>query len=177
MITVGTKSVLFGVHQFIIHPVTVWIAYIKLYGWTWDARIFLAIFVHDLGYFGKPNMDGAEGESHPEFGAKVMSVFGKCWSDFVLCHSRFYCKRLGLTISRLCVADKWATVITPDWLYFLLGGLSGEITEYRRVAVSGRHAGEFLQAETREAWLASVKKFLTLWVLDNKEAAKGLATE
>jgi hypothetical protein len=28
-----------------------------------------------LGYWGKPNMDGPEGETHVEFGAKLMSLF------------------------------------------------------------------------------------------------------
>jgi hypothetical protein len=32
----------------------------------------VAFFVHDLGYFGKPNMDGEEGETHPYLGAKIM---------------------------------------------------------------------------------------------------------
>ncbi|MCK5235828.1 MAG: hypothetical protein KAR06_02490, partial [Deltaproteobacteria bacterium] len=60
---VGTKSLLFGVHQFIWHPITVLIAWCKLYGWpTWPELV--CIIVHDWGYWGKPNMDGPEGEKH-----------------------------------------------------------------------------------------------------------------
>jgi len=69
---VGTKSVLFGAHCFFIHPIFVAIAWTKLYGFPFDPRIWVAFFVHDLGYWGKPNMDGPEGETHVELGAKIM---------------------------------------------------------------------------------------------------------
>jgi hypothetical protein len=69
---VGTKSVLYGAHCFLIHPIFVAAAWIKLYGFPWDPRLWIAFFVHDLGYWGKPNMDGSEGETHPELGAKIM---------------------------------------------------------------------------------------------------------
>ena len=69
---IGTKSVLFGVHCFLLHPWFVAIAWIKLYGFPFDPRIWIAFFVHDLGYWGKPNMDGLEGEMHVELGAKIM---------------------------------------------------------------------------------------------------------
>ena len=72
---VGTKSVLFGAHCFIIHPVFVLIAWIKLYGFPFDPRLWIAFFVHDLGYWGKPNMDGKEGETHVELGARILSNF------------------------------------------------------------------------------------------------------
>lgn len=69
---IGTKSVLYGAHCFFIHPVFVFIAWWKLYGFPWDPRLWVAFFVHDLGYWGKPNMDGEEGETHPELGAIIM---------------------------------------------------------------------------------------------------------
>jgi hypothetical protein len=74
---IGTKSVLFGAHQFAIHPWFVALAWWKLYGFPWDPRLWVAFFVHDLGYIGKPNMDGPEGEAHPEFGAAAMSLFDR----------------------------------------------------------------------------------------------------
>lgn len=69
---IGTKSVLFGCHQFAIHPWFVALAWTKLYGFPWDPRLWVAFFVHDLGYWGKPNMDGPEGETHVELGANIM---------------------------------------------------------------------------------------------------------
>lgn len=69
---IGTKSVLFGVHQFAIHPWFVAWAWWKLYGFPFDPRLWVAFFVHDLGYLGMPNMDGPEGEEHPMLGAEIM---------------------------------------------------------------------------------------------------------
>ena len=71
----GTKSILFGVHCFLLHPVFVAIAWIKLYGFPWDPRIWIAFFVHDLGYIGKLDIDGVQGETHVELGAKIMHLF------------------------------------------------------------------------------------------------------
>ena len=72
---IGTKSVLFGAHCFLIHPFFVMVAWIKLYGFPLHPAIWISFFFHDLGYLGKPNMDGEEGETHVELGAKVLSVF------------------------------------------------------------------------------------------------------
>lgn len=54
---VGTKSVLFGVHFFLWHPILVFIGWWKLYSFPCDPRLWVAFIVHDLGYLGKPNMD------------------------------------------------------------------------------------------------------------------------
>lgn len=69
---VGTKSVLFGAHCFFIHPWYVAWAWWRLYGFPFDPRLWVAFFVHDLGYWGMPNMDGKEGERHPHLGAGIM---------------------------------------------------------------------------------------------------------
>ena len=68
---IGTKSVLFGAHCFFLHPWFVEAAWWKLYGFPWDPRLWVAFFVHDIGYLGKPNMDGPEGELHPMVGADI----------------------------------------------------------------------------------------------------------
>jgi hypothetical protein len=70
---IGTKSVLFGAHCFFLHPFFVAMGWWKLYGFPYDPRLWVAFFVHDLGYIGKPDMDGPEGESHPWLGAKICS--------------------------------------------------------------------------------------------------------
>jgi len=72
---IGTKSVLFGAHCFLLHPWFVAAAWIKLYGFPFDPRVWISFFVHDLGYLGKPNMDGPEGEAHVLLGAKIMHLF------------------------------------------------------------------------------------------------------
>ena len=58
---IGIKSVLFGAHQFLIHPWFVAWGWWTLYGFPFDPRLWVAFFVHGLGYIGKPNMDGPEG--------------------------------------------------------------------------------------------------------------------
>jgi hypothetical protein len=128
---VGTKSVLFGVHCFFIHPFYVASAWCRLYGFPTDIRLWTSFFVHDLGYLGKPNMDGAEGEKHPELGAKIMRVlFSDKWGEFALTHSRYYSKKLGLQPSKLCMADKLSTAFEPYWFYILRAKASGELKEY-----------------------------------------------
>lgn len=162
---IGTRSVLFGVHCVLIHPWFVALAWTRLYGFPWHPLLWLSFFVHDLGYIGKPNLDGPEGETHVELGAKIMSVFGPRWRDFTLYHSRFYARQHNKVISRLCVADKYAIVLTPSWLYLTLAALGGELSEFMSMGADkdskyqGLHA-----AQTPEAWLSSVQDYLRTWV-------------
>lgn len=127
----GTRSLMFGVHQIFLHGITVAYAWYKTWGFPKDIRLWFAFFLHDIGYFGKPNMDGEEGSRHPELGAKIMEkMFGKKWGDFTLCHSGRYAKMNDLEVSKLYVADKMAMYYTPKWLYLILANFSGEIKEY-----------------------------------------------
>lgn len=131
---VGTKSILFGAHAFWLHPWFVALAWWKLYGFPWDPRLWVAFFVHDLGYVGSPNMDGYQGERHPYFGARIMKVFGTYWYLFTWRHSRFLCRQAKVKPSKLCWADKYAFVLTPWWLYIPMTRATGEIREYKIVA-------------------------------------------
>jgi hypothetical protein len=161
--TIGTRSLLFGVHQFLLHPLFVAWAWWRLYGFPWQPALWFCILVHDWGYWGKPNMDGPEGERHPELGARLASYIldgwpwqvpceillktpenqnagypiGR-WGQFCLFHSRHYAKRQGRAFSRLAVADKYAICLYPDWLYIELAWLTGELREY--IAVSNAYA-------------------------------------
>lgn len=168
MMSVGTRSVLFGAHQFIVHPIVLFIAWWKLYGFPVDLRLWIAFVVHDLGYIGKPNMDGPEGEAHVEFGARLMAkLFGPEWGDFCLYHSRFYAKRDDRQFSRLCVADKYAIVIEPWWLYLPRVILSGEIKEYMQIAAgksNTKYSGMGMTTETKRAWHKSMIDYLRDWV-------------
>lgn len=94
---IGTKSILFGAHMWCIHPWFVALAWWKLYGFPKDIRLWVAFFVHDLGYWGKPNMDGPEGEEHVWLGAIIMHRLFDKWekvsfftyedADYLLSHS------------------------------------------------------------------------------------------
>jgi len=174
---IGTKSVLFGAHCFCIHPLFVFAAWWKLYGFVWDPRLWIAFFVHDLGYWGKPNMDGPEGETHVELGAKIMSVFGNDWANFSRYHSRFYAKKDGVNPSKLCVADKLSICLTPSWLYLPMVNWTGEIKEYMKLASQRKSSGEPLSkyesmkinTSNQKDWFKGVQHYLLRWALTHKD--------
>ena len=134
--TVGTKSLLFGVHQFVLHPLIVAVAWWKLYGFPSDIRLWFCFFLHDIGYWGCEHMDDDEGKMHPFLGASIIaSLFGPEWGDFCAKHSKHVATlyRQGpVTFNRLCVADKYAIAIEPSWLYLPRAYASGEVHEYMR---------------------------------------------
>lgn len=182
---VGTKSVLYGAHCFFIHWLFVAIAWWKLYGFPWDPRLWVAFFVHDLGYVGKPNMDGAEGEIHPFVGAAIMGwlfdhttdepCYGK-WEAFTLLHSRYLAKTLGQQPSQLCMADKLAIALTPAWLYLPMVNATGEIREYmahakHRVVGNTNVSGEELRLVTSDSqreWYAGVQSYCRRWAYEHR---------
>lgn len=128
---VGTKSLLFGVHNFIWHPMTVLFAWITLYGLP-NYRELICIFIHDWGYWGCSEMDGDEGSMHPEFGAEIARyLFGPEYEDLCLCHSRHYAKAHGMMPSKLCYADKLSIAYDPMSFYLLRARLTGELRLYR----------------------------------------------
>ena len=167
---VGTKSVLFGAHCFFLHPWFVAFAWWKLYGFPFDPRLWVAFFAHDLGYIGKPNMDGPEGETHPQLGAKIMSVFGEDWRLFSLLHSRYYSKALGLPFSRLCLADKMSFNHTPRWLYLPMVTATGEIKEYLKMArtADSNHWKGADYSKNVKLWHAELCTYMVRWVEEHK---------
>lgn len=148
---IGTKSLLFGVHQFIWHPWTVLRAWRMIYP---ESRItvplLIAIFCHDLGYWGCSNMDGPEGRCHPEDGARLAQSLVRLWLrltrrdmsrteieldallmlQFTRYHSMHFAQMHGRCPSPLYLADKASILIEPRWFYLLRGWLSGELKEY-----------------------------------------------
>ena len=176
---IGTRSVLYGVHAFWLHPFFIAAAWWRLYGFPWDPRLWVAFFVHDLGYWGKPNMDGPEGETHPEFGAALMrDWFGDEWGDLCLFHSRYYAKRLGKDVSRLCHADKLVFAIEPAWLYLPRVRASGELAEFISKAQTcpdaDRHTAEELaDFASGEGWRwhRSVKAYMLRWIDQHKDGS------
>lgn len=134
---VGRKSLLFGVHQFLWHPITVLAAWLHLYGRpSWKELV--CIIIHDWGYWFAPNMDGPEGEQHPLFAARLAGKWlGPEYFDLCLYHSRHYSRHVGVEPSKLCWADKLSIKYEPWWLYLPRAWASGELKEYRQVAANG----------------------------------------
>lgn len=181
---VGTKSVLFGAHAFWLHPWFVAYAWWKLYGFPWDPRLWVAFFVHDLGYWGKPNMDGAEGETHVFLGAKIMHwLFDeycgtrpfpveKRWYQFSFYHSRYMAKRYEADPSQLCFADKMSWIYTPNWLYLPMTMLTGEIYEYM-----DKHKQEVTFYNDPRKWIIGAKAYTQSWVEQHILGAKDTWTK
>lgn len=212
---IGTKSVLFGAHCFLLHPWFVALAWWKLYGWrkvyigyapgypnTWrwrlgyrggptfaslrDPRLWLVFAVHDLGYIGKPNMDGPEGERHPFFAARVLSwlfdpgfphdngarvCFGR-WGCLALYHSRYLVKSLGAARpSALCYADKLAIALTPWWLYLPMVTATGEIREYLKNAQRSESAHWRPTGYDKRVWYTQLQRYMVEWVAAHKDGA------
>jgi hypothetical protein len=188
---IGTKSVLYGAHCFFLHPFFVARAWTKLYGFPFDPRIWVAFFVHDLGYWGKPNMDGEEGETHVELGAKIMHLFDGWkrvfnvwddgttgfkwfrktkWRDFSMYHSRYYAKKHGAQPSKLCFADKLSFCYTPRWLYLPMVNATGEIKEYLRNAKKVEN-GHWKSVEGQKEWHAQLCDYMEKWVEEHKDGS------
>jgi len=187
---IGTKSVLFGAHCFFLHPWFVALAWWKLYGFPFDPRLWVAFFVHDLGYWGMPNMDGPEGERHPEFGARIMGrlfdrrdEFGMGdaaryrWRDFCLFHSRYYAKAEGAQPSQLCFADKLSFALTPRWLYLPMVNATGEILEYLKNARKADSGHWKPTGDDQRAWHAQLCEYMAKWVEEHKGGAADTWTD
>jgi hypothetical protein len=213
---VGTKSILFGVHQFILHPIFVAIAWHKLYGkypeycyrsWSLDLpkywfSLLFCFIVHDLGYWGSPEMDGPNGgDMHPRLGAELAhavldkvlyyepngphaiigddrAIKDTTWYYFCMCHSRFLSKQLCRQPSKLCMADKLAMCYYPNWLYLLLARLSGELTEYMKSAEpDGKHGHMQLTVVTPIEWLLATKKYMFSYANEFKNGKIDNVTE
>lgn len=201
--TIGTKSVLFGAHCFFLHPWFVAWAWWKLYGFPWDPRLWVAFFVHDLGYIGKPNMDGVEGETHVELGARIMGflfdpkpccdwVDPSCreywlrepksaaltyWHDFSLYHSRYYSKKAAKPVSRLCFADKLSFALTPWWLYLPMVTATGEINEYLKNAQKAESNYWKPTGYDKRKWHARLCEYMTAWVEAHRNGAADTWTD
>ncbi|MEN6550083.1 MAG: hypothetical protein ABFE07_28910 [Armatimonadia bacterium] len=181
---IGTKSLLFGAHQFLIHPLFVLAAWVKLYGWP-EWRMLLAIVIHDWGYWGSPNMDGEEGENHPLWAEDVFYTIAQSrprwwsskWSQKWMAagqecafHSRFIAKRWHGEPSRLCWADKLGTAYYPAWLWVFLTSLTGEVKEYMDQRKYEIHLGINAPTDTPWQFFRRYKALARTWI--REQAAK-----
>lgn len=183
---IGTKSLIFGVHQIFWHPLVVALAWWKLYGFPWDPRLWVAFVVHDWGYWGCPEMDGPKGDLHPWTGARIMGALfdpghvtaHRRWFEFSLLHSRFLAKQYGKQPSRLCMADKLAVGLEPWWFYLPRAWASGELKEYMRSAEpDGKHGHMNLRRVTPREWYQSVQRYLREYVEEHRDGKEDLVTQ
>ena len=180
---IGNKSLLFGCHQFVLHPAYAYVAWRKLYGSFPSLGETIAIIIHDWGYLGKSNLDGEEGEKHPEWARNVFDKLGGFvrnnvhfdfgvylfeLGDLCLYHSRFYAKKFEQEPSKLCWADKYGTILYGKYLWSFLATISGELKEYMtndkyEIYYKGaEHDGTFL-------WFTEYVKFIAPIIQENAE--------
>lgn len=176
----GTKSLLAGAHCLLVHPVSVGIARGRLFGFPWDPRIWCACFLHDVGYLGRDSMEGPSGEEHVVLGARIMDrLFGPRWGRECYCHSRYWSRRMGLPLSRLCLADKLAFAMMPAWLYIPMARWTGELAEY--MERSRERQGEdrnltdeelaLIRSSDPQEWLRGLQGYTLRWVVRQGRAA------
>lgn len=129
--TVGTKSLLIGAH-WPPHMLMVVLAWKWLYG-TWPSlKEMAAIAIHDIGYVGCKDMDGEQGNDHPELGAKIADHFlGVKYGDLIRGHSKGYARSKGYELSKLYGPDKLSHAFEPLWLYPIRTRLTSELRQYR----------------------------------------------
>ena len=154
--TLGTKTLLFGVHQVIIHPLLVTISWIRLYHSFPNWKELFCIFIHDWGYWGKPNLKNADGDTHPQLGANIAEkLLGSEWRDFILGHSSFYVVRNNIKASKLLAPDKYFHCLIPLWAYKILAVPTGEFRHYRDI----KHCRQVAdQSETDKEWYDKLRK-------------------
>ena len=180
---IGTKSLLFGVHQICIHPLWVALAWWKLYGFPFDPRLWIAFIVHDWGYWGLDEMDGPIGDYHPVLGARIVHQLLDTgdtftWYNFCQYHSRFLAKLHSEQPSRLCMADKLSLALEPWWLYLPRAWASGELKVYMKSAEpDGKHGHMNLERVTARQWYRSVQEYLLKYAEEHKDGKEDTTTQ
>jgi hypothetical protein len=85
---------------------------------------------------------------------------------------RYWAKKHGVTVSKLCYADKLAFVLTPGWLYLPMARATGELAEYMAKS-RDRQAGcaSFTEIERTQlescdpkVWLRGLQTYTRRWV-------------
>jgi predicted HD phosphohydrolase len=111
--TEGTKSYLFGCHQFLIHPLCVLFAWVKIYRRCPEPWQVVCIFLHDIGHIGKQYLSNYEDKKNHWFlGAQIAGMlFGAKGILFVAGHT----KQSRYSRSALFLPDKVSWLIAPRW--------------------------------------------------------------
>lgn len=151
----GTKSLLFGVHQFIWHPITVHLAWRRLFGWP-SLRETACIFIHDWGYWGCEEMEGVHSAKRVLVAAAIADLlFGRPYYDLILLQNRYFAKKLKRTPSKLYWAKRLSVAYDPQPFYLLRARLSGELIQARAQAARSHHLPLNNSDETWMAWVRS----------------------
>jgi hypothetical protein len=106
------------------------IAYLILFRRLPSLVEFVAIVVHDWGYWGCEGIDSQGGERHPYLGARICRrLFGEEGWRLAIGHNDDTARAEQVPLSTIYRVDKYFYVLIPVWLHRLLGFLSGEYRE------------------------------------------------
>ena len=155
---IGIKSLLFGAHQFIYHPLLVFLAWVNLYGLP-NWREIICIIIHDWGYYKCYTLDGEDDLFHSKIGANIaLKLFGVYEYKLCLLHSRRYAKFVKMPVSKLGCADKYSFGYEWRFFYLLRTNLTGEIKAFRH---------EFFEEGTDNEWFNKNQIKMVKWALSN----------
>lgn len=109
----GTKSYLFGCHQFFIHPMCVLVGWLKVHGRFPAFWELCCIFLHDIGHWGKNYLTHyPEKREHWRLGAEIaLRLFGLKGYLLIAGHT----KSSGFPRSDLFLPDKVSWLVAPKW--------------------------------------------------------------
>jgi len=126
------RSYLIGLHNPILHSISVIIAWIRIYHSIPSVKELFCIVLHDIGYVQQKSIDGSDNK-HPELGAWLCgALFGRNYYLLCIAHSRVYAEKLGVSLSKLGYADKASILVYPNWLFERIVYWGGEAQEYHR---------------------------------------------
>lgn len=200
--TIGTKSVLFGVHCFWWHPITVFLAFRRLWARWPTLPEIIGIVVHDLGYFGCHDIDGLDGKQHPKKGSELAYRLVYCiyapffvlryrsfWfgraaagavahdaRQFVKYHSRHMASIDRMYVSNLCWPDKFSILQEPKWWYLFRAKLSGELREYELRAAMTTRWKPFGNTDWYDWYLSNLRYEWSMAKFGNKPGANYATT-
>ena len=99
------------------------------------------------------------------------------WGDFSLLHSRYYAKKNGRSVSKLCFADKLAIAMTPHWLYLPMVTATGEIKEYLKMAQKADSTHWTPTGYDKRKWHAQLCAYMISWVEEHKNGGADTWTD
>ena len=132
------RTLIIGYHNPLFHGYYVTKAWLKIFKEFPTIKELICILLHDIGYINQSELDG-KNNTHPELGAKICGkLFGEEYYNLCIAHSRDYANEIGISLSKLGYADKYAPLLIPDKLYITSLYLGGEAQEYHRTTKSKR---------------------------------------
>jgi len=84
VISQGTKSYLFGCHQFLLHPLFVAVAWKKYHGKMPRWKELICILIHDIGVIGRQYLEPGKKDGHWYRGARLAVILFST-TEYQLC--------------------------------------------------------------------------------------------